>query len=82
MKQKPGAIIIALVFSLLFLFGIWKGGVFNMIGYTIYLFIYPHSSEARIQNESLFIHSFDVLCTIGIFFIVYKAVSIITKKRE
>ncbi|HMG81843.1 MAG TPA: hypothetical protein VK559_02295 [Ferruginibacter sp.] len=67
MKTKAISLIIAAIATLIFLFLVMRPGIFNMIGYLIYQSISPEGS-----GESVFIKSFDIICGLLLFWIVYK----------
>jgi hypothetical protein len=70
MKRIPT--ITASLITALFIYFALKPGAFNMIGYAIYINIIPQNSEASIKYEKAFIYSFDIVCGILLFWIIYK----------
>ena len=73
MKAKLISYSISLVITIIFfLIIIRPGGLFSLIGYTISLLIFPQNSKESIRYENLIIYTFDVLCALGVFFLIYK----------
>ena len=72
MEKKTISIIVALVIAIVFLIFAMRPGIFNMIGYTISILIFPENSEANLKYGKLIIRLFDILCGGVLFWIVYK----------
>ena len=74
MKSKAPSLAIALIVAIIFLFFAVKPGAFNMIGYSISLLIFPENSPNSLKYSDVVIYSFDVLCALLLFWLVYKLV--------
>ena len=72
MKQKSISILIALIIAIIFLFFAIRPGIFNMLGYSISIIIFPENSLENLKYGNLIIYGFDVLCALLLFWIVYK----------
>jgi hypothetical protein len=79
MDKKIISLIIALVISIVFMFFAIRPGIFNMIGYTISLLIFGDGSSNIIKYEKVIIYSFDALCGLIVFWIIYKVANSILK---
>lgn len=75
MENRTISIITALVISIVFLFFAVKPGIFNMIGYTISLMIFPENSSENLKYGKIIIYLFDILCALILFWIIYKVMS-------
>lgn len=72
MEKKIISITIASVVALVFLYFAIRPGVFNMIGYTISLLIFPANSPDHLKYENIIMYFFDIICGGVLFWIVYK----------
>lgn len=76
MQNKVISILTASIISVIFLFYIMRPSIFNMLGYTIHQFIWNGG-----MKESTFIMSFDIVCGLILFGIVYKFVNIMLNSK-
>ncbi|MFT3908303.1 MAG: hypothetical protein QM737_02670 [Ferruginibacter sp.] len=72
MEKKKVSIITASIITIVFLFFAMRPGIFNMIGYTISILIFPENSQENLKYGKLIIRLFNILCGGIIFWIVYK----------
>jgi hypothetical protein len=72
MGNKSVSIIIASAIAIFFLFFAIKPGIFNMIGYTISILIFPENSSENLKYGKVIIYLFDILCGLILFWILYK----------
>ena len=79
MKKKTISIITAAVITVVFLFFVMRPGIFNMIGYTISILIFPENSEENLKYGKIIIRLFDILCGGILFWIVYRVMKVILK---
>lgn len=75
MDKKIISIIIASVITIVFLFIAMRPGIFNIIGYSISLLIFPGNSDENLKYGKLFIYLFDIFCGVILFWIVYNIAS-------
>ena len=81
MKNRTISMTTALIITIVFLFFAIKPGIFNMIGYTISLLLFPANFSNNLKYEKIIIYLFDILCGLILFWIVFKAVSRILRKK-
>ena len=79
MEKKTISIITASVLTIAFLLFAMRPGIFNMVGYTISVLIFPENSEENLKYGKLIILLFDILCGGILFWIVYKVMNRILK---
>ena len=72
MKQKTISILIALIIAIVFLFFAIRPGIFNMLGYSISILIFPENSSENLKYGNLITYGFDIVCALVLFLIVYK----------
>jgi len=49
-----------------------RPGIFNMIGYSITLLIFPENSQENLKYGKIIIYLFDTICGLILFGIVFK----------
>jgi hypothetical protein len=79
MENKTISIITASVITIVFLFFVMRPGIFNMIGYSISILIFPENSEENLKYGKIIIRLFDILCGGILFWIIYKIMKGILK---
>lgn len=79
MDKRTINIIIASVITIIFLLFALRPGIFNMIGYTISLLIFPENSDENLKYGKFVIYLFDILCGIILFWIVFKVANKVLK---
>lgn len=79
MEKKTISVITATTIVIIFLFFAMKPGIFNMIGYTISLLIFPENTSENLKYGKVIIYLFDIICGVILFWIVYKVMKIILK---
>ncbi|MFT3908300.1 MAG: hypothetical protein QM737_02655 [Ferruginibacter sp.] len=72
MEKKKVSIITASIITIVFLFFAMRPGIFNMIGYTISILIFPENSQENLKYGKLIIRLFNILCGGILFWIAYK----------
>ncbi len=78
-KKHKSNLISFLVAIFFFLFAI-QPGIFNMIGYSISILIFPENSNENINYSKIIIYTFDILCALMVYFITYAIIKRIQKK--
>lgn len=71
MKRKSVSVAIALLLAVVFTIYAIQPGIFNMIGYSISILIFPENSPENLKYGKAIIYSFDILCGVLVFFIAY-----------
>ncbi len=75
MENKTISLITASAITIVFMFFAIKPGIFNMIGYTISLLIFPENSSENVKYGKIIIYLFDILCGLILFWLVHKVMS-------
>jgi phage shock protein PspC (stress-responsive transcriptional regulator) len=79
MNKKQVTTLIAFLVAIIFVVFAIQPGVFNMIGYSISILIFPENSTESIKYSKSIIYAFDILCGVLVYFIAYGIIKRIQK---